>query len=162
MSPGWWRWVYPETAIAVSIQDCAAECWTTSRASLVGGQIVGDIALYANPGQMDPVQLSAIEAMIVEAREKALTLVVNDLGTGRVKSFKTDVFASLPYPVKRRIYFAEDTVSMNGSDSYCEIGQWYGSNECLLDISRATVYKVRYLDFAGRTLSETGVTFINQ
>lgn len=161
-SPLTWRWAYPNGNYVVALQNCSGSCWSSYYEHFKIGQKIGDIALYAQPGQMDPVHLDRIETMIREARAEASRVTVRDRASGRELSFTGRPDRILAYPVKMRVYFAPSAAAMGSSTLFCEAGQWLGENRCELDLTGMTAAQIRYFDFTGRFVSAEPVTAMPQ
>lgn len=156
LTPLSWRWVYPTAAFAVALGDCQGSCWSANLDSFSRGQKIGDIALYAQPTQMNAAHLKVIENMILDARKEMSQLTVSDSNTNATYRFQGDVNSAAPYPVKLRVYFAANAAGLPASTRYCEAGGLMGENRCSLDLSNMRVSEVRYYDFT-ETLVKRGV-----
>lgn len=161
-APVTWRWAYPAGAFVVALQNCLDSCWSSNYEHFRVGQKIGDIALYAQPGQMNLSHLDRIETMIREARAEASRVTVQDRASGRELSFTGQPDRILNYPVKMRVYFAPSAAAIGSSTTYCEAGQWLGENRCELDLTGMTAAQVRYFDFTGRFVSAEPVMAMPQ
>ena len=156
-----WRWVYPNAAIAIRLPDCQGDCWTANYEAFKVGQKTGDIALYDQPGQMFSKQLTAIEAMIQDARKENSTITVM-----RTERSTTLTFAGTPnsvaeYPVKMRVYFAKTASALGTSEIFCETSQWSGESSCNLDLTGVQNAQIRYYDFAGGFVTAGPILAVN-
>jgi hypothetical protein len=151
--PVTWRWAYPNGADTVALQNCQGSCWQSNSPWFSLGQKIGDIALYAQPGQMNATDLSNIESMIQDARNDMASITVTDSASGRTLSFTGSPDSQKPWPVKMRVYFGNSARQIAGSMLYCEAGSWMGTNSCALNLAGVTVTQIRYVDFAGSLVS---------
>lgn len=157
-APLTWRWAFPTGAFAVAIGDCQDACWQDNLWNFQVGQKIGDIAIYAQPQQMNPAHLPVIESMIQRAREESSKVTVTDSSTLNVFRFNGDVTSQRAYPVKLRVYFGGTEAEMVGSDLYCEAAQWLGENSCSLNLSGKSFAEVRYYDFTNKLVSRAPAT----
>jgi hypothetical protein len=146
-APVTWRAIYPTGAQGTYFANCLRTCWTANAAKFNIGQKVGDIPIYPQPIQMSAPQLSAIEAIIQQARQEAGSITVTDSTTGSRYSYTGTPATIYKYPVKMRVYFAVDHAHLAASRTYCESGQWLGENTCTLNLTNLVTARIRYYDF---------------
>jgi len=59
-----------------------------------------------------------------------------------------------------RVYFAASSGQLATSTTYCEAGQWLGTNTCTMSLAGMTVYQVQYYDFTDHYVTaESTVAF---
>jgi hypothetical protein len=152
-APVTWRYAYPNGAEVINYSNCTGGCWTSDAPSFEIGQKIGDIALYSVPSQLSAAQLTAIETMILQARNEAGSITVTDSSKGTVYSYTGTPATIYHYPVKMRVYFAASASALPSSSTYCENGSWLGTNSCTLDLQGLTAAQIRYYDFEGNLVS---------
>ncbi len=154
-APVTWRYAYPSGAQVTNMSNCSgtATCWAAYAANFGIGQKIGDIALYSVPSQLSAAQLTAIESMILQARNEAGSTSVTDSSTGTVYSYTGTPATIYKYPVKMRVYFADSASDLPSSSTYCENGGWLGTNSCTLNLTGLAVAQIRYYDFEGNLVT---------
>ncbi len=152
-APLTWRYAYPNGAQVTNLSNCTGTCWASDVPSFDIGQKIGDIALYSVPSQLSAAQLTAIESMILQARNEAGSTSVTDSSTGTVYSYTGTPATIYKYPVKMRVYFAGSASDLPSSLTYCENGSWLGTNSCTLNLRGLTVSQIRYYDFEGNLVN---------
>lgn len=133
--------------MGIQLSDCRNTCWLSNAADFKAGIKGGDIPLYAQPQQMYPPQLTAIETLIQEAQRENSTIVVTDKTSGRQHSFTGTPATVHSYPVKMRVYFGMNLTDLASSTLFCEASQWPGANTCTLDLRTSRFSQIRYFDF---------------
>lgn len=157
------RWVYQHAALWPNWSDCTGTCWTNASPEFQIGLRIGDIPAtlqYAN--WYHYAEMESIWTSVNNSSSSMNFVYVTDSSTGKQYSFKSAPKTSFTYPVVSRVYFASSSGGLAGSATYCEAGTnpsqdaFQGSNSCSLNLSGLGYYQIRYYDFAGNLVSNSG------